>query len=305
MTTPVEQSKGHKRAIGGRVTPTTWLTGQPLARFLAITVAVTWVLWWPVALLGLSESAGTPFVLIGAFVPSAVGVVLMRRENDADGRSDFWRRVRDPRHIGPRTLLIIVLLFPAITGLALTIAAVSGMALPSNDNLIDTVTSPITLLSFVVVMAIGGPLAEELGWRGYALDHAQSRWTPRAASAVIGAAWALWHLPLFFIDFTTQGAMGPWSIHAANWAAQVVLLSFVYTWAFNSTRRSILSAIVLHFMWNSVDTIIVGVGDETLPLGVSLIKTTILALVVLAVVSRAPFGAGTRARTHYEEEISC
>ncbi len=53
-------------------------------------------------------------------------------------------------------------------------------------------------------VALIGPLSEELGWRGYALDALQARWSAAASSLVVGLAWSLWHLPLFFIQDETN-----------------------------------------------------------------------------------------------------
>jgi membrane protease YdiL (CAAX protease family) len=41
-----------------------------------------------------------------------------------------------------------------------------------------------------------GPLAEELCWRGYALDALQEKWGALVSSLVLGFFWPLWHLPL-------------------------------------------------------------------------------------------------------------
>jgi membrane protease YdiL (CAAX protease family) len=59
-------------------------------------------------------------------------------------------------------------------------------------------------LEFVVVLPImiivGGPLGEELAWRGYALPVLQQRHRPLVAVLILSVAHAIWHLPLFFTD---------------------------------------------------------------------------------------------------------
>jgi membrane protease YdiL (CAAX protease family) len=59
---------------------------------------------------------------------------------------------------------------------------------------------PLTIGTVIFAIVIFGPgagFAEELGWRGYALEPLQQRYTARTASLIIGVAWSAWHLPLF------------------------------------------------------------------------------------------------------------
>jgi membrane protease YdiL (CAAX protease family) len=102
----------------------------------------------------------------------------------------------------------------------------------------------------VVFIFIFGPLPEELGWRGYALDGLQ-RWTNAvAASLLLGMVWAVWHIPLFFMEGTYQYELGFGS--AAFWRFMVfaVIISIFFTWIYNNNQRSILSAALFHFSVN-------------------------------------------------------
>ena len=61
--------------------------------------------------------------------------------------------------------------------------------------------------SFLPLLIIG-PLSEEIGWRGYALERLQTRWNALTSSLIVGLVWALWHLPLFMMVGTSQYEFG-------------------------------------------------------------------------------------------------
>ncbi len=99
------------------------------------------------------------------------------------------------------------------------------------------------LALWLVTFGVG----EELGWRGFALPRLQSTRSALGASFVLGALWALWHLPaVFYRD--TYIAMG--------WMVVPMLLtvaavgSVINTWLFNGTRGSLLVIILFHGLFD-------------------------------------------------------
>ena len=256
---------------------------KSLWSFLLLTFAFSWALWIPMALAG--TKASLPILVIGAFTPSVFGGLMTYRAADQAGRADFWRRLIGFRRIGLVWYAVIGFLYPAILSITFLLEHVLGGDLPSLEGARETISQPLALIVFILTMIIGGPLAEELGWRGFALDRLQSKWTALRASLVLGVIHAAWHLPLFFVVGTSQESMGFATTTYWLWVIQVITTSIFYTWIYNNSGRSILSAILLHFMSNSTTTIIAQIGG-TLPLRIEIIRTIIivaLALIVVAV----------------------
>jgi membrane protease YdiL (CAAX protease family) len=52
---------------------------------------------------------------------------------------------------------------------------------------------------------VRGPIGEELGWRGYALNELQKKHSPLLSAIIVGVVWGFWHTPLWFL---TSGYTG-------------------------------------------------------------------------------------------------
>lgn len=249
--------------------------------FFILTYSFSWLFWIPIALSG--QTVALPLIAIGALSPSLFGILMTYLTTDKVNRHDFWRRVISFKLIRIRWYVVIILLFPLMMTITFLLETLLGGALPPLEGARQTLTQPIPLLVFIITMLIGGPLIEELGWRGFALDRLQNKSNALLSSIILGIIHATWHLPLFFIKGTSQGAMGFATILFWLWVIQVVSGSILYTWVYNNNNRSTLSAILIHFMSNSTFTIIAQLGNA-LPLKTEIIRTAIYVVVALIVV---------------------
>ena len=141
---------------------------------------------------------------------------------------------------------VLVLLLP----LVITVLAVFGMhwlgapasALPGAGDFAGY------LLILPVIILIGGPLGEELGFRGYALPLLQQRHAALVAVAILAAGHVLWHLPLFF-------AADPPPVGA--FVLGIVSGGVVLAWVWNCTRNIVL-VMVLHGGFNAAQQQLMG-----------------------------------------------
>lgn len=246
---------GAKRRISG----TSGVVGSWWA-YLAVAVAGTWVFWLAAIALGVrfDSAVGLVLLLVGLAVPGVAGIVFVYLVYDVPGRRDFWNRVVNPRRVGLRWFAVILLVPLGIGVLAGVIDLLLGGVGPAwGEGVTEFGVNPLAILP-ALFFATLPPILEELGWRGYALDRLQLKWSAFRASLILGVVWALWHLPLFFIEGSFQhDSVGFATTGFWLFMAGIVALSFAFTWIFNNTKRSILGIIILHGWVNFTAEIIV------------------------------------------------
>ena len=100
-----------------------------------------------------------------------------------------------------------------------------------------------------IFLTIAAGFGEEFGWRGFLLPRLQTRHNALVSGLMVGVAWATWHIPMFFIEGTSQyeqqmqGGLLPAIL---GYSAFVIANSVLFTWLFNNTGGSVLLAAVFH-----------------------------------------------------------
>jgi membrane protease YdiL (CAAX protease family) len=135
-----------------------------------------------------------------------------------------------------------VLVPVVITVLAAILTVLFGADPPTAADFSDWYTFPFVLM---VTFFLKGPLTEEVAWRGFALPRLMDRMSPIGASLLLGAIWALWHLPLLVSDPSAQRP-------PLQFAASVVAMSVLFSWLYLRTDESVLLATLMHAMLNSL-----------------------------------------------------
>jgi uncharacterized protein len=229
-------------------TPRSRPVGQVLA-FFGITYLVTWGCFVGGSLIG-SSGLTLALILLGSFAPSVVAVALTgRREGRREVRKLLGRLLQ--WRVGLRWY-VFALAFMAVIKMAVAVLYRIGNGdWPQFGN-----QAWYAILAAIVPIAIvGGPLGEEVGWRGYALPRLTERWGLAPASLLLGAVWACWHLPLFFLPhlekYTDQhGQSFP------TYFLQVVALSVALAWLVGNTSGSLLLAVLMHSAINQTKDIV-------------------------------------------------
>ena len=219
--------------------------------FLVLTYAISWLLWLPAVLRSngfsdLPEIVGLPgmFAVLG---PTIAAFILTGKES---GRAGMGRLLRRAFVTGfrKRWWLPTLLLMPAIGLLTAFIMSLLNVEMPewAPPTIINA------LMTALIILFIGGGL-EEFGWRGYALDRMQTGKNALIASLVLGFFWGLWHLPLFFMDGTTQAEA---AIPIWEFILQQMVIAVLFTWLYNNTAGSLLVAILFHTIGNTTSALL-------------------------------------------------
>ncbi len=201
----------------------------PVAALLLLAVPLG---WWPWLLFG--EGSFGPGVSLAAVI--VVALTEGKRGGGALlGQLKRWR-------VGGRWNAVAVGLPVAATLLAVALNVRLGVPPPTAAQLAGW---PSAVLLLPVYFLLFGA-AEELGRRGYAQDRLQQPLGALSASLVVGVAWALWHLPQWWIPETGQAAKWPFAVFAAGTVAQSVGLA----WLYHGARASILLVALAHAALN-------------------------------------------------------
>jgi membrane protease YdiL (CAAX protease family) len=225
-----------------------------LTVFTLATYVFSWTCWLPIIdSLDSSPFAGSPSTLalffLGAYGPTLVGIAMAGIHGGRAGVKSLFKSAVNLK-IGMRWLLVSVLTGPLIYACSIAAYAALGGELGAiNHGLLPWL--PVVF----VVPIVFGPLAEEFGWRGFALPSLDHRNKVIVSSIVIGFIWALWHAPLFWAK--TGTAISGFQIDAylvGLFFVAVIGSSFIYTWLFNRTG-SLAAAILLHLGMNASGTI--------------------------------------------------
>jgi len=248
-----------------------------LAAFLVLSYGLTWALLMPLAIF--RDATAGPYttlaLLIGSNIPSAVAIALTAiglgrgATRKLLGRLLIWR-------VGWRWYLLLLAPTALVVGTITLVAITRGgptaaLAMPLSNAIF-----------FVAFMTFpGSATGEELGWRGFALPRLQFRHTALIASLILGSLHGLWHLPLWLRGDADHRL----SVYPA-FLIQAIGLAVIYTWLYNSTKGSVLLAVLFHTATNAPLTLVLlplGIENWLLPFWLMAGFTVVAALIVVAV----------------------
>ncbi|HEV7779232.1 MAG TPA: CPBP family glutamic-type intramembrane protease [Luteibacter sp.] len=215
----------------------------PTARFFLIAFLISWCFWGFLLLAmkqgwAVSSTVSVAILIAGSFGPFFAAFICKYGDGGWPAVRAFAKRSLDWR-IAPRYLLPALFLVPLVAAVATYIHARIG----GPDFALAMPLTQLPLL-FLILLLGGGSVNEEFGW-AYAIDRLSGRLPMLPAALAMGAIWACWHLPLFFIDGVSQSFMPFWAFLLFAVGARLVFI-----WAYEGTGKSILVTLLFHTTTN-------------------------------------------------------
>jgi membrane protease YdiL (CAAX protease family) len=205
---------------------------HPIITFFVLAYALS---WWP-AILYAFDLSPQPIVGFGPFLAALVVLAITSGKTGVVGllrRMVRWR-------VSPVWYAVALLAPVAITVAAAVLNVLLGAQAPSSAELVGWTSLWSTFFLLLLIPGIGGTW-EEPGWRGYALPRLQTGRSALSASLILGVLWAFWHLPLMVVG----------EVHYSD-IVFVISWTVFFTWIFNNTRGSVLLAMLMHAMNNTI-----------------------------------------------------
>ena len=224
-----------------------WLKCHPIPAFFLLTFFIAWSIWLTVGVLAPGYFILT--IIPGAWSPSISAILLAYLSDGKSGIQQLLKGLLKWR-VGYRWYLVVFFGIALIAYAAMGINIVFGgqpgqISLPGGAPL--SAWPGVVPLVFFVNIFLGGPLAEDIGWRGYILPKLRKRMSALNASLLIGVVWVLWHIPFYIIP---DGRVAVGDVPLIWFAPLTIAWSVLFAWVYVNTE-SILMPVLFHAAINT------------------------------------------------------
>lgn len=217
--------------------------------FFAATMIWTWIIGFIPVILGIQDTTlGNIIFMFGAGIgPSLVGLILVFTTYSSSAKKDYFKRFIPTTKGVWFPLVYMAFLLTAAT----TFHSLVNHHAPDFGTIKAFINNPLSLLLFIFTAYFFGPLNEEFGWRGYALDKLLSKYGYIMGSVILGLFWGLWHLPWCFYP-------GQWQYRAVQispwwfiiFVINCIFFSLIISVGFILSERTYIRGATIHAIGN-------------------------------------------------------
>jgi len=146
---------------------------------------------------------------------------------------------------------IFIFFFPVVIHLlAVGMNVMLGGELPQffSANDVPAGNPLLFIIPLFLIIFFQAGLAEEIGWRGYALPRLQVQYNALVSSLILGVVWTFWHYHPQNLQSLIE--LGPWYLFS------ILPFTILMTWVYNNTDGSVLLVALFHTASNLTDWIV-------------------------------------------------
>ena len=230
--------------------------------YVIIACSFTWVFWITAILLGyedisfarlINRGFETPkqmilFLIfrIGVYGPLIASLLVTCYFFKFDGLKSLWQRITKWK-VKIKWYLYLLLIPIGLNLIVVFIGVMSGI--PFDDFFKSGIPWTLILIYFFYQILTSG--MEEPGWRGFALEILQNKYTAEKASWILGLIWAVWHYPLMISLYLSEGIISI-IFSLAGFTMVMIGQTIIYTSFYNNTKSVLIT--ILHHAWSNTAT---------------------------------------------------
>ncbi len=249
--------------------------------YFATTFIVTYILWFIGAYVSFQEDKNSLYMLLmlpGLMAPFLISLIMIFASKNSNLKKDFINRLTNLRLINPNMLPVFFFIVPLSVVISIFLSLPVGGAV-SQFQLAEGFSFSSGFVPVLILLLLAACF-EELGWRGYAFDSLQSRYTYLVASIIFSILWSLWHFPLIFVNNSYQYEIFHENIwYGVNFFVSIIPMGVIISWICIKNGKSILAAIIFHFIVNLSQEIL-NISQIT-----KCIETLVLTIVVIIIIA--------------------
>ena len=249
--------------------------------YYTATFLVTYVLWLAGAYFSFQDGKSGLYMLLmlpGLMAPFIISVLMIAASKNSELKKDYFNRLTNLRLIRLKMLPAFFLIMPLSVLVSIVISLPLGGSV-SQFQFAEGFSFSTGFVPVLLLLLLAATF-EELGWRGYAFDSLQSRFSLFGATMLFSVLWPLWHFPLIFVNNSYQYQIFHESIwFGVNFFVSIIPMGVIISWVCIKNGKSVIAAIAFHFVVNMSQEIL-AVSQTT-----KCIETVVLAVVAAVIVA--------------------
>ncbi|MBL7479695.1 CPBP family intramembrane glutamic endopeptidase [Legionella bononiensis] len=220
---------------------------KPLQFFILVFI-LTWIFWFSSNYIQ-AQNGKELFFFLGLLSPCITALLFIFLSQSKALKRQFLNKLLNLRLIKLGTLIYLFMIPPLSLIISILISLLFSYSI-DQFNLAQSFSFHMAGTPTLLILFLAACF-EELGWRGYGMDSLSAKFNYFNSTAIFSVLWALWHLPLFFINHSYHyNILHLNPLFAINFIIGVIPFAFIINWLWKKNNYSIPVAILFHFIAN-------------------------------------------------------